>query len=69
MPIYEYQCNKCCTTFEEIVFSSDETLPSCPECCNKEVTKLLSAGAIRATGIPSGSGGFAGPACKPSGGG
>ncbi len=69
MPIYEYTCNNCGNTFEAIVFASDETCPCCTKCNSEEVDKLISAGAIRANGIPTGSGGFKPPACRPSGGG
>ena len=44
------------------------TLPPCPKCQCEDVQKLMSAGCVRAQGIPTGSGGFKGPACKPSGG-
>ena len=67
MPIYEYQCKGCCHNFEYLMFSAKEPDPPCPECGCKDVEKLISAGAFRPNGIPSGSGGFAGPACKPSG--
>jgi putative FmdB family regulatory protein len=66
MPIYEYQCKACCHCFEELVLSSDEKLPACPECQCQDVEKLMSAGCFRPRGIPSGSGGFKGPACKPT---
>ena len=67
MPIYEYQCKGCCHQFEYLAFSASEPAPECPECHCPNVEKLMSAGAIRPSGIPSGSGGFKGPACKPSG--
>lgn len=69
MPIYEYKCKGCGKEFEAIVFSSDETCPCCPDCDCQDVDKLMSSGAIRANGIPTGSGGFNPPACRPSGGG
>jgi putative FmdB family regulatory protein len=68
MPIYEYQCKACCHCFEELVFSSDAPAPQCPKCQCEDIQKLMSAGCVRAQGIPTGSGGFKGPACKPSGG-
>jgi len=68
MPIYEYQCNGCCHVFESLVFSSEDPQPACPECGCERVKKLMSAGSIRAQGIPTGSGGFTSPACSPSGG-
>ena len=68
MPIYEYQCKACCHCFEELVNSSDAPAPQCPQCGCADVQRLMSAGCIRPQGIPSGSGGFKAPACKPSGG-
>ena len=41
----------------------------CPECGKRNIKKLMSAGAIRPQGVPSGAGGFAPPACKPAAGG
>ena len=42
MPIYEYECTKCGTVFEEIVPAvSDASLP-CPECKSGETRKLMS---------------------------
>ena len=67
MPIYEYQCKACCHCFEELTMSSSDPAPKCPECDCADVEKLMSAGCVRAHGIPTGSGGFAQPACKPSG--
>ncbi|MEW5908642.1 MAG: zinc ribbon domain-containing protein [Thermodesulfobacteriota bacterium] len=67
MPIYEYQCNRCCHCYEELVFSEKDALPKCPKCSSRDVKKLLSAGSVRPQGIPTGSGGFKAPSCKPSG--
>jgi putative FmdB family regulatory protein len=69
MPIFEYVCEKCDHCFEHLTFSSSEPAPVCPQCRNKKVQKLMSAGCVRPHGIPSGSGGFNQPACKPAGGG
>lgn len=69
MPIFEYQCKACCHLFERLVFSSDTEAPVCPSCQCADVEKLMSAGAVRPNGIPTGSGGFNAPACKPSSGG
>lgn len=70
MPIYEYECKKCGTGFEKLTFAGDREPPCCPSCNCKEVTKLMSAGCVRAQGIPTGAGGFAPPdrSCKPGGG-
>lgn len=69
MPIFEYCCQTCGHQFEQLVFSSDTTPMVCPKCHAGDVCKLMSAGAIRPNGIPTGSGGFTPPACKPSTGG
>ena len=69
MPIFEYQCNACCNTFEQLVFASDSEPPSCPACNCADVRKLMSAGSVRPNGIPTGGGGFEPPACKPAAGG
>ena len=68
MPIYEYRCKKCACTFEHLALSASEPDPQCPSCCGTKVEKLMSAGAIRPKGIPTGSGGFKEPSCRPSGG-
>ena len=68
MPIYEYVCEKCGSSFEHLAFSTKEPLPECPQCKHKKVKKIISAGCVRPNGIASGSGGFAPPACSPSGG-
>jgi len=67
MPIYEYRCKGCGNTFEYLAFSSSEPAPACPECQCEDVEKLMSAGAIRPQGVPTGAGGFKPPPCKPSG--
>jgi putative FmdB family regulatory protein len=69
MPIYEYQCEACECQFETLVFGGDDSGVTCPSCCATKVKKLISAGAIRPQGIPSGGGGFQAPACKPRAGG
>lgn len=68
MPIYEYQCTKCGCNFEYLKLSEGEPEPRCPSCCGTDVKRLISAGSIRAQGIPTGGGGFKGSGCRPSGG-
>ena len=70
MPLYEFQCSKCKSDFEELVLSSKpEALASvtCPECGSHKVTKKVS------TFASSISGGSATrtstSSCAPSGGG
>ncbi len=40
MPLYEFACQKCEHTFEELVFDGDEVC--CPQCHATKVEKLLS---------------------------
>ena len=67
MPIFEYSCHKCQCDFEALVLPGETEDPQCPRCCGREVTKRISAGAVRPHGIPKGSGGFKGPECAPRG--
>jgi putative FmdB family regulatory protein len=67
MPIYEYQCKSCCHCFEELLLSINDPDPNCPKCKCEDVEKLMSVACVRPQGIPTGSGGFQEPPCKPSG--
>jgi putative FmdB family regulatory protein len=40
MPLYEYACEKCDHTFEELVFGSETV--ACPKCRSEKVERLLS---------------------------
>lgn len=69
MPIFEFVCQKCNHQFEELFLPHDNHPVICPKCSGKNVTKIMSAGAIRPNGIPTGSGGFSQPSCSPAAGG
>lgn len=43
MPIYEYQCKSCDSTFEKLVFGSDSKDINCPCCCSPKIKKVMSA--------------------------
>lgn len=45
MPIFEYQCRDCGTTFEKIV-GSNSTEVTCQQCASTRVEKLLSVFAV-----------------------
>ncbi len=42
MPMYEYQCNKCQSRFEELC-SHDAPPPKCPWCRSDDTRRLMSA--------------------------
>jgi len=42
MPIYEYKCQNCGHSFEQLQKVTDEPLRTCPECGKKQLTKLIS---------------------------
>jgi putative FmdB family regulatory protein len=63
MPIYEYACDACGKSFEELIIrKSDEAEVACPACRGRKVSRLLS----RTAAPRSGGGGSAG-ACGPVG--
>jgi putative FmdB family regulatory protein len=43
MPIYEYSCEACGATFEQLVLGS--STPSCERCGSEQLKKLISAAA------------------------
>jgi len=43
MPIFEYRCKDCNTTFDMLVKSNDESEIICPECKSSNNKKLFSA--------------------------
>ena len=44
MPIYEFFCENCDLTFEEIMSASEDRIPPCPKCHQAEqVQKCVSA--------------------------
>lgn len=51
MPIYEYICEKCGASFEELVRNVNE-VPNCPECESDQVHKRMSAPASQHGGAP-----------------
>lgn len=43
MPIFEYRCHDCKTTFEKLIFPSEkEEGIACPKCGSKQLERLLS---------------------------
>lgn len=42
MPIFDYNCDQCGTTFE-LLLLKDSPTPACPDCRSEKLTKLLSA--------------------------
>lgn len=49
MPMYEFDCVDCHTTFEELVLAgSGQTEIACPACASRQVSRRLSAFAVGA---------------------
>lgn len=47
MPLYEYICNDCQTTFERLIAAQDRDKQSkCPECGSNKTRRLISGFAI-----------------------
>jgi putative FmdB family regulatory protein len=45
MPIYEYACKHCHSTFETLVLNSAEEV-RCPQCQGQQLEKLISAHSV-----------------------
>ncbi len=50
MPIYEYACNNCGHSFDELQKVSEAALVHCPKCDQPSLRKLLSAPKFRLKG-------------------
>ena len=48
MPIYEYECRKCGTSFEALILGREE--PVCEQCGSKRLKKLVSTFAAVGSG-------------------
>jgi putative FmdB family regulatory protein len=55
MPIYEYRCKKCGSTFEEIIQGDRNREIPCPRCGNQSTEKIISVIGGIAMGKSSGS--------------
>jgi putative FmdB family regulatory protein len=40
MPLYEYECQSCRHTFEELVFGSEKL--ACPKCRGRKLARMMS---------------------------
>lgn len=47
MPLYEFKCETCQETFEELISSNEIERVKCPKCSSPDIKKLLSSGSIR----------------------
>ena len=70
MPIYEFKCNACGNTFEEIVFGSDQDSDfDCPTCGDEDTCRLMSSFSCGSGSAGGGLGKDLGASCGPSTGG
>ncbi|MCT4562859.1 MAG: zinc ribbon domain-containing protein [Maledivibacter sp.] len=42
MPIYEYRCGQCDSTFEKLVKITDDSIQECPKCESTDVKREFS---------------------------
>lgn len=69
MPIYEYICNGCGNSFEQIVFASDDgSSIECPVCGKKNVSKVISSFSCGKSGSGGNISNSLSGSCSPSGG-
>jgi putative FmdB family regulatory protein len=62
VPLYEFTCEKCGATFEELVAAGPDGLEvTCPECGSEDVEKLVSRFASGGPSAERGGGGSCGP--------
>lgn len=71
MPIYDYTCESCETSFEHLARRIDEAAPPCPKCGAKKTVKGLTVPAIGGAAKSGTSGGqslpMGGGGCCPCG--
>jgi len=58
MPFYEFRCQKCEHTFEELIRSSTPKPAACPKCGHAETARLLSPFSVGAASSSSSSAGL-----------
>jgi putative FmdB family regulatory protein len=64
MPMYEFKCQDCKKSFEELIFTvSDERDVTCPSCHSGKVAKQLSAFAVGGSDSGYGGADFGGGGC------
>jgi len=59
MPIYEYRCSECGSSFERLLLPAKDQGVSCPRCSSEDVARIPSTFAVGR----SNSGGSPGAAC------
>lgn len=69
MPLYEYMCVTCGTSFEQLVFSTTKQGEiHCPQCAGGRVNRKMSSFATKSAGGSYASSASAGAACSIGGG-
>lgn len=49
MPVYEYRCGDCSTTFEKLIRTADQKPGACPSCGREQISRVFSTFAVGAT--------------------
>jgi len=52
MPLYEYRCSECSTTFEKLIRTADQKPGACPGCGRENATRVFSTFAVGTTSAP-----------------
>jgi len=53
MPIYEFTCGECGTTFEKILLDGKTENLVCPRCSSENIEKIFSVSSVHTGGIKS----------------
>ena len=67
MPLYEFKCNRCESTFEQLILSSDEEdNVICPSCGERDTSRLMSSFSCGSSGMGKALSSGGSSACSPS---
>jgi putative FmdB family regulatory protein len=50
LPLYEFECQECAQSFEELCSVGSKRKPACPKCGSRRTQKIMSGFALRIPG-------------------